>query len=47
MSQVDAHPRRRRRFSWQAAVVVVGLTLTISWAVFLIYELIRLVAHAM
>lgn len=44
MSQMDA--QSRRRLSWQAAVVVVGLTLTLSWAVFLAYEFIRLVAYA-
>ena len=43
-SQMDAHPRCR--LSWQAAVVVVGLTLTLSWAVFLAYEFIKLVTYA-
>jgi len=45
MSQMDAQPRRR--LNWQAAVVVAGLTLTVSWAVFLAYGFIRLVAYAL
>jgi hypothetical protein len=42
---MDAQPRRR--LNWQAAVVVVGLTLTFSWTAFLAYGLIRLVAYAL
>jgi hypothetical protein len=45
MSQMDAQPRRR--LIWQAAVVVAGLTLTFSWAVLLVYGLIKLVVYAL
>jgi hypothetical protein len=42
MSQMEP----RRRPIWQAAAVVIGLVLTLSWAVFLAYWFIRLVAYA-
>jgi hypothetical protein len=45
MSQTDARPPRR--LIWPAAVVVIGLTLTLSWIVLLVCGLARLIAQAM
>ena len=45
MSQMDAQPRRR--LIWPAAVVVVGLTLTLSWIALLVFALVTLIEHAM
>jgi hypothetical protein len=46
MSNLDSTPPGRHKAIWPEAVITLGVSLTVAWAILIGYGLIRLIEHA-